>query len=258
MEHIVNNPALDPTDVAILCWASENTHFTQDLLGDRFPDLYDEHCGDIANHLQNLCQQFYLSCELDSAGVDYYTYIPPPEAADIPPLFKEFCQSYKAAGGEVTSMPFCWGVMKKHKGYKSYIKLLGQALDAQVADRERKKQKGAFVAEWRALKRWIKERGWEDLVSDDAVPSAPESEEMKQYTKWLLGKYGATAKPLLTDAQYVSFVKGTGSFSRINTLLGYSERVYIFEHAHTSYFGNATAGLNCYDFLVKLYKAKSE
>lgn len=262
MEHIINNPALDHIDVAILCWASENSPFSEQVLQDRFPGVpgigpsgKDALCGVT---LRGLIEQFYLSKEIGPDGVPYYAYIPPPDAADIPPLFKEFCHNYAAAGGKVQSVPFCWKRFKLHKSYKSYVKLLGPALDAQIADRERRKQKGDFVAPWRNLSTWINQRGWEDLVSDDIEPSDPMSSEMQQYAKWLVSKYGPTAKPLLTEAQYISFIRGTGAFSRILTLLGYRERLYIFEHAHSMYMGGATAGLSCYDFLVKLYKSKSE
>lgn len=263
MEHIVNNPALNHIHVSILCWAAENSPFTYQSLCDRFPYL--EEIGDhpgvfgIAAHLQSLTERFYLSKEIDQDNTPQFSYIPPPEDASIPPLFKEFCHNYAAAGGKVQSIPFCWGRMKKHKGYKSYLKLLDPALDAQVADRENKRSKGKFVPEFRNLSTWINQRGWEDLVSSDVTEanSWNDKAQMQAYRSWTDGKYGPTAKLLLLEAQYMSFFSGTNAFSGIKMLLSDRDRKYIFEHAHTSFYNGMTAGLSCYDFLVKLYKAKS-
>jgi hypothetical protein len=263
MDHIVNNPALDHIDVAILCWASENSPFTKEAIVGRFPGIIEDVEEHVFNSfynkiIANLTEQFYLSKEIGPGGTAHYSYIQPPEDPSVPPLFKEFCHNYAAAGGKVQSAPFCWQRMKKHKGYKSFVKLLGPALDAQIADRERRKQQGKFVAEWRNLTTWINQRGWEDLVSDEVAPQTEETPEMKRYRSWVADKYGATAKTLLTEAQYLSFVQGNGQFSRINTLLGYPERVFIFERAHTYHYNGMTESLSCYEYLVKLFKAKSE
>lgn len=264
MEHIVNNPALDHLDVAILCWAAENSPFLKESLIERFANAK---AGDVSvatelvfgGALKSLTEQFYLSKEVDSDGISHYSYIPPPEDANIPPLFKEFCHNYAAAGGKVQSIPFCWGRMKKHKGYKSYIKLLDTALEAQVADRENKRSKGKFVPELRNLSTWINQRGWEDLVSSDVTEanSWNDKAQMQAYRSWTDGKYGPTAKLLLLEAQYMSFFNGTNSFSKIKMLISERDRKFIFEHAHTSFYNGMTAGISCYDFLVKLYQNKA-
>lgn len=257
MDHIVNNPSLDHIDVAILCWASENSPFTHISLIDRFPELTPESiCG---TWLRSLTEQFYLSKEVDSMDTSYYSYIPPPEDTNVPPLFKEFCHNYSAAGGRVKSAQTCFEKFKqktKNK-WKSTIKLLGPAFDAQIAERERKRTQGRFVPELRNLLTWINERGWEDLISGDEMAAAPKSNEMSIYVSWVKSTYGATATAPLTEEQYLAYINGQGSFSGIKTKLSRSERQYLFETSHRSYFGGMTGKDSCYEYLVKLYQTKS-
>jgi hypothetical protein len=81
---------------------------------------------------------------------------------DFEKSFEEFRQAYP---GVKRGLETEFKDLKKHKDWKQIIPLLQNALRQQYHAREKNRENGHFVPEWKHLKTYINQRGWEEEIS---------------------------------------------------------------------------------------------
>jgi len=81
---------------------------------------------------------------------------------DFEKSFEEFRQAYP---GVKRGLETEFKDLKKHKDWKQIVPLLQSALKQQYHAREKNRENGHFVPEWKHLKTYISQRGWEEEIN---------------------------------------------------------------------------------------------
>lgn len=76
--------------------------------------------------------------------------------------FMPFVKAYPGTKREAATE---FAVFKKHKDWKTILPTLLHSLDRQIKERERAKLLGSFVPPWKHLQTYLRNRGWEEVIS---------------------------------------------------------------------------------------------
>lgn len=184
-----------------------------------------------------------------------WSYIPPPGKSAIPAEFKRMYELWpNEYAGCKKGVTAAWNIFKKHKDHKQQLHRLVPAVEALIAARDQDRRAGNFVPQLRNLLTWLgPQRGWEDVVDKNILPQQHTDE---RYAKWILMKYGPTAKPVLSNGEISAYRNGTGAFSGINSRMSKQNQVYYLEKVHSEYYAGVIPGKKSpFDRLVELFNA---